>query len=121
MMGKDFPIVLGKYVVNLSMIVNQMAIRLDEMAARERKITVSHDEVKQLMKMIRIYAGEFCDKYGLPDPKPVRAAMKKDLMKRSQIKDLHDLPENAITGAMNYLEHYSNIRLVMSLKTGPGD
>lgn len=112
---------LGSVVMKLSTIMLSMQHRLDELEENQKRMTVNHEFVKKLQASIRVYADQFCDKFSLPDPKPVRLAMKKDILKQFQIKDLHDLPDSAKIGVVNYLEHYSNIRLVMKLKNDRPD
>lgn len=103
----------SKYLVQMAGVIQTMQARLDEMEKNQRAVTVSHAEVKGIQQMIRVHASDFADKYFLPDVKPVRNAMKKDLLKRYNVKDLHDLPVSAMTQIMTYLDHYANIRLVM--------
>lgn len=103
----------SKYLVQMAGVIQTMQARLDEMEKNQRAVTVSHAEVKGIQQMIRVHASDFADKYFLPDVKPVRNAMKKDLLKRYNVKDLHDLPVSAMTQIMNYLDHYANIRLVI--------
>lgn len=112
---------LGKYLTDLSRIIVTMQNRIEELEANRIAVTVSHAQVNQIRQMIRTCADDICNKYMIQDKKKICAAIRKDLMKRYRIKDLHDLPANAIAGAMAYIEHYSNIRLFMQLKNGPNN
>ena len=107
---------MGTYILQMGQLLNAMQKRMDEMEARQAQVTVSHNDVKRLNAQIRYRAGELCAKYGLQDgksPKVLRAAIKKDLMSRWQIRDLHDLPAAAKSGAENQIANWTNIRLVM--------
>ena len=93
-----------------------MQQRLDELEEHRRQVTLNHDEVKGVMALIRIRAGEYCEKYSLSDEgsrKAVRAAMKRDILKRYGVKDLHDVPAIARQAVEAQLSHWANIRLVM--------
>ena len=107
---------LGQYLAQMGQMMAAMQRRLDEMEARQEKITVSHAEVKRLLALIRARADEICRKYELVDkesPKLFRAAIKKDLLKRYQVKDLHDLPAASLGGAEEAVGRWVNIRMAM--------
>ena len=107
---------LGKYLLQMGQMMGAMQKRLDEMEARQAKVTISHADVKRLQGMIRSRADEICRKYNLQDrdsPKIFRAAIKKDVLRRYQVKDLHDLPEAGLAGAENMIGSWVNIRLAM--------
>lgn len=109
---------LGRYVVELARVMSIMQARLNEMEESQRAQTYSHDEVKELNRAIRGTACGFCEKYNIgPDcEKMVRAAIKKDLLKKFGVRDFHDLPVNAMTAVTGFLDHYANIKLAMTLK-----
>ena len=107
---------LGRYLMQMGQLLGTMQRRLDEMEARQAAVTISHAEVKRLQGMIRSRADEICRKYELTDKesqKAFRAAIKKDLLKRYQVKDLHDLPAGALAGADKLIGEWASIRLVM--------
>lgn len=107
---------MGEMIIRLGTMIGTMQRRLDEMEARQEKITVSHAEVKKLQGLIRARADEICRKYELVDkesPKLFRAAIKKDLLKRYQVKDLHDLPAASLGGAEEAVGRWVNIRMAM--------
>jgi len=98
-----------------------MQKRMDELEARQAQVTISHADVKRLQAMIRIRVQEICGKYQLTDKdsgRILRAAIRKDLMKRYLVKDLHDLPERALGAAENAIGSWANIRLVMERRSG---
>ena len=107
---------MGEMILQLGTMMGAMQRRLDEMEARQAKVTISHAEVKRLQALIRGRADELCRKYNLQDmdsQRILRAAIKKDLLKRFLVKDLHDLPEAALGRAEALVDSWVNIRLVM--------
>ena len=111
---------LGQYLAQLGHMMATMQKRMDEMEARQRQVTASHEEVKRIQRVIRWRAGEICDKYQLTDPesgKILRAAIKKDILNRWGVKDLHDLPERALDAVRAAVGSWVNIRLVMERRT----
>ena len=107
---------MGRYLAQMGQLMATMQRRMDEMEARQAAVTISHADVKRLQKMIRARADEICRKYELQDkdsPKIFRAAIRKDLLKRFLVKDLHDLPEAALSRAEALADSWANIRLVM--------
>jgi hypothetical protein len=107
---------MGRYLAQMGQLMATMQRRMDEMEARQAAVTISHADVKRLQKMIRTRADEICRKYELQDkdsPKIFRAAIRKDLLKRFLVKDLHDLPEAALSRAEALADSWANIRLVM--------
>ena len=107
---------LGRYMGQMGQLIGQMQRRMDEMEARQEKITVSHRDVLQLMARIRWKAGEICGKYNLQDResgKKIRAAIKKDVLRRAQVKDLHDLPAAMLPAAEKQIDSWTDIRLIM--------
>lgn len=107
---------MGRYLMQMGQLVAQMQRRMDELEARQAAVTISHMDAKQLMARIRWRADEICRKNNLQDrdsPRIFRAAMKKDVLKRHQVKDLHDLPASALAGAEKQVDSWTNIRLIM--------
>ncbi len=107
---------MGEMILQLGTMIGTMQRRMDEMEARQSAVTISHRDVKQLMARIRWKAGEICKKYNLQDsesPKIFRAAIRKDLLRRWQVKDLHDLPETALPAAEKGIDNWTDIRLLM--------
>ena len=107
---------LGLYLAQMAQLMHSMQKRLDEMEEQQRKITVMHEDVKGINALIRIRADEYCEKYSLADAesrKAVRTAMKKAILQRYQVKDLHDVPAIARQAVESQISHWSDIRLVM--------
>ena len=107
---------MGKYMAQMGQLICTMQRRLDEMEERQAQVTISHAEAKRLQALIRGRADELCRKYNLQDkdsPKIFRAAIKKDLLKRFLVKDLHDLPAAALGRAEALVDSWVNIRLAM--------
>ena len=107
---------MGALLMRMGQVIGQMQRRMDEMEARQAAVTVSHADVKRIQARIRSRADELCGKYNLQDresPKKFRAAMKKDILKRWAVKDLHDLPDAALPAVEKALDSWTDIRLVM--------
>ena len=114
---------LGEHVLTLEDCMGQMARmlsamqrRLDEMEARESLVTIPHAEVHRLQGRIRVRAGEICGKYALEDPespKIFRAAIRKEMLKKYGIRDLHDLPAAQLGAAERWIDSWGSMRLVM--------
>lgn len=107
---------MGEMILQLGTMIGTMQRRMDEMEARQRAVTVSHADVRRLQGMIRARADEICRKYALADAesvKRIRAAIRKDVLKRWGVKDLHDLPAAAKDAVENAIGGWTNIRLVM--------
>ena len=107
---------MGEMMVRMGQLITAMQRRMDEMEARQEKITVSHRDVLQVMARIRWKAGETCMKYNLQDKesgKKIRAAIRKDVLRRAQVKDLHDLPAASLPAAEKQIDSWTDIRLIM--------
>jgi len=112
---------LGQYLKQMGNMMAAMQKRMDELKARQAQVTISHADVKRLQAMIRIRVQEICGKYQLTDKdsgRILRAAIRKDLMRRFLVKDLHDLPERALASAENAIGSWVNIRMVMERRSG---
>ena len=107
---------MGQYIMQMGQLIGQMQRRMDEMEARQAAVTISHADVKRIQARIRSRADELCGKYNLADresPKKFRAAMKKDILRRWAVKDLHDLPDAALPAVEKALDSWTDIRLIM--------
>ena len=107
---------MGALLMRMGQVIGAMQRRMDELEARQAQVTISHRDVKQLMARIRWKAGEICRKNNLQDkdsPRIFRAAIKKDVLRRHQVKDLHDLKAAAIPGAETQIDRWTDIRLLM--------
>ena len=107
---------MGALLMRMGQVIGAMQRRMDELEARQAQVTISHRDVKQLMARIRWKAGEICRKNNLQDkdsPRIFRAAIRKDVLARYQVKDLHDLPATALPGAEKQVDTWTNIRLIM--------
>lgn len=107
---------MGEMILQLGTMIGTMQHRLDQLEAQQAAVTISHGDAKQLMARIRWKAAETCRKYNLQDkdsPKIFRAAIKKDVLKRYQVKDLHDLPAAMLPAAEKQVDSWTDIRLLM--------
>ena len=112
---------MGALLVRMGQVIGAMQRRMDEMEARQAAVTVRHADVKRIQARIRSRAEELCGKYNLTDPesqKKFRAAMKKDILKRWGVRDLHDLPDAALPAVEKALGSWTNIRLIMERRAG---
>ena len=106
---------MGEMMARMGQLMARMQHRMDEMEARQEKITIRHADAKRILQLIRIRTAEICGKYALnaDSAKVLRAAIKKDVLKRWGVKDLHDLPAAAKDAVENAIGGWVNIRLVM--------
>ena len=115
---------LAAYVQQLGRIVAAMQRRMDEMEQESaRRATISHAQALQLQRAIRARAAEICRQYALNDPQDAaafRAAIRKELLARWQVRDLHDLPLNALCGAGEQIARYADFGLVMERRKNHG-
>ena len=96
--------------------IGTMQRRLDQLEAQQAQVTISHGDVRRLQAKIRWRADAICSKYGLRDPESVkrfRAAIRKDILQRYQVKDLHDIPEAMLPAAHKQIENWTDIRMIM--------
>ena len=118
---------LGAYLIQMGLMLKNLQEQLEAMKAREKSATISHQEALDLAALIRIRTDALCGKYQLTDPsdaRAIRAAIKKEILIREGIKDLHDLPEVALPGVRKAVDRWVNIRLIMQRRalhqeTGP--
>ena len=107
---------MGEMILQMAGMMAQLQRRMDEMEKAQAAVTIRHDDVKRLQALIRMRADQICGKYNLQDkdsPRIFRAAIKKDLMKRCGVKDLHDVPAAMLGGAENMISGWTNIRMAM--------
>ena len=107
---------LGRYMTQMGQLLGTMQRRMDEMEARQAAVTISHVDVKRIQAMIRYRAGVLCQENNLQDkdsPRIIRAAIKKDVLKRHQVKDLHDLPAAMLSATETQIMRWTSIRLLM--------
>ena len=112
---------LGQYIGQLGAIISAMQRRMDELERQQAAVTIRHEDVKRLQALIRMRAEQICGKYELKDkdsPRIFRAAIKKDVLKRCGVKDLHDVPAAQIAGAESLVNGWTNIRMVMDRRRG---
>lgn len=117
---------LRESVGQMQLLIAQMArllrdtrSQMEEMQAQQKKVTASHEDVKRIQKAIRAAADEFCARHGFTDAedlRAVRADIKKTVLSRWQVKDLHDIPQVALGSVGKLIETYGNIRLVFRLR-----
>lgn len=112
---------LSVQVAQLGRIVTVLARRMEDMEAQSaRLITVSHAQALQLWKQIRSKAQAVAQRYALPEDseKKIRAAIKKELLTRIGVRDLHDTPLAAWDRAAGIIDGFSSIGLIMEIRKG---
>lgn len=112
---------MGEMILQLGTMMGTMQRRLDAMEARQAAVTISHADAKRLQALMRIRADQLCAKHGLGDPesrKAIRAAIRKDVLKRCNVKDLHDIPEAKLEGTERQIDSWTSIRLIMERRAG---
>ena len=110
---------MGKYLLQMGQMLGAMQKRMDELEARQKAVTISHAEVKQLNARIRKQAYDWCTRYRLIDEecaKKARAAIKKDVLRMNQVRDLHDLPAAMLAAVQQQIDDWTDFRLVMELR-----
>ena len=110
---------LGAYLVQMAQMMLRMQNRLDELEEKQKAVTVDHSEVKMIQQLIRMRADEYCEKYGLEDPKDagkIRAAIKKSILQRYGIKDLHDVPVIARQAVEAQISRWADIKIVLRIR-----
>lgn len=107
---------MGALLMQMGQAISMMQKRMEALEARQAQVTISHAEVKRLQVLIRMRADQICGKYSLQDkdsPRIIRAAIKKDVLRRANVKDLHDIPEAKLDGAERQIDSWTSIKLVM--------
>lgn len=110
---------LGAYLVQMAQMMLRLQGRLDELEEKQKAVTVDHGEVKGIQQLIRMRADEYCEKYGLTDAKDaakIRAAIKKAILVRYGIKDLHDVPAIARQAVEALISRWADIKLVYRIR-----
>lgn len=110
---------LGAYLAQMGQIMLQMQTRLDELEEKQRLVTLSHEDVKAVQVLIRNRTIEYCEKYELEDPasrRTISGAIKKAVLKRYGIKDLHDVPVIARQAVESQIGKWADIRLAMKCR-----
>ena len=110
---------LGSYLVQMSQIMMQMQARLDELEEKERTATLSHEEVRDVQRLIRLRADEYCLKYDLAVDLSCRTignAIRKAVLQRYGVKDLHDVPAIARQAVEAQISKWADIRTVMKYR-----
>ena len=110
---------LGAYLVQMAQMMLRLQNRLDELEEKQKAVTVDHSEVKTIQQLIRLRADEYCEKYGLEDPKDagkIRAAIKKSILQRYGIKDLHDVPVIARQAVEAQISRWADIKAVYRIR-----
>ncbi len=117
---------MGAYLVQMAHMMTRINDRMDEIEARERRITISHQQVLDLGALIRMRARQICDKYDLQpaDERAIKGTIKREMLQKYNIKDFHDLPEVALPEVRRNVDRWVNIRIVMQRRqlhqeTGP--
>lgn len=104
----------------LTAIVARMAAELDRLdKAAKEPVTIHHAEALALGRMIRARAGELCAQYRLDDKRErlaVNRAIKKDVLKKFDITDLHDLPRTRLEEAGQLVSTWSSYALILELR-----
>ena len=107
---------LGTYLVQMAGMIQRMQQRMDEFEQNLKLVTFTHQDVREINGMIRTAAADYCLRYDIMDDgsgKAVRAAIKKAVLKRYGVKDLHDVPAIARPAVEAQIQHWTDIRLVM--------
>lgn len=110
---------LSSVVAQMGAILIRMQNRLDELEEKERCATLTHEEVNDVKRLIRIRAAEYADKYQISTPGNLRsigAAIKKAVLNRYGAKDLHDVPAIARQAVEAQISRWSDIRLAMKCR-----
>ena len=109
---------LEECLAQMGRMLAAMQRRIEDMEAREQAVTVPHSEVKVIMARIRFRSGEIVEKYGLQkaDVKIFRSAIRKEMLKKYGIRDLHDLPASEIGAAERWIDGWNSMRLVMECR-----
>lgn len=116
---------LGKYVGQLAGMLMALEKEVEAMKRdNARRITVNHQQALALNGLIRARATEYCEKYGL-DPAvhgaAVKRAIKKDILKMNDIRDLHDLPLGELDSVKVRICGWSSFALAARLRKTGGE
>lgn len=107
-------------VAQLGRIVSVLARKVEEMEAESaQRVTVTHAQALQLRKLIDAKAQAVIEQYRLircDSAVQLRRLIKKELLTRLGIRDLHDIPLAAWDRAVGIIDGWSNIQFVLMLK-----
>ncbi len=107
---------LGDYILRMGQLLAQMQRRMDELEAQQKQVTVSHADTLRLQGMIRARAAEYCERYSLMSAdslRAIRGAIKRDILKRYGVRDLHDLPAVMLHTVEDEITRWTNVRLML--------
>lgn len=110
---------LGAYLAQMGQMMIRMQQRLDELEEKQRLVTLNHDEVRAVQQLIRNRSAEYCEKYGITSPgnlRSVTSGIKKAILQRYGVKDLHDVPAIARQAVEAQISRWSDIRLMMKCR-----
>ena len=110
---------LGQYLVQMATMMNVLQRRLEQLEENWRKVTLSHAEVKTVQQLIRMRSAEYCEKYQITSPGNLRrisTGIKKAVLARYGVKDLHDVPAIARQAVEAQISHWSDVRLMMKCR-----
>ena len=110
---------LQMMIAQLARLIQDTRRQMEDMQAAQRQVTVIHGEVKKINAAIRAAADDFCSRHGFTDAgelRTVRADIRKNVLTRWQVKDLHDIPQIALGNVYKMIWNYTNIKLVFRLR-----
>lgn len=110
---------LGQYILQMGGMMATMQRRLDELEEKQARITLSHEEVKAVSKQISRKVCNYCEKYDILTPgsmRTIRAGIKRSILDRYHVKDLHDVPAAALPAVETQIEYWSDSRLMMKCR-----
>lgn len=110
---------LGRYLVQMAAMMKTIQNRLEQLEENERKVTLSHTEVKDVQQLIRLRSAEYCEKYNIVSPGNLRRVsngIKRAVLTRYGVKDLHDVPAIARQAVEAQISRWSDVRLMMKCR-----
>ena len=110
---------LGRYLVQMAAMMKTIQNRLEQLEENERKVTLSHAEVKDVQMLIRLRSAEYCEKYNIVSSGNLRRVsngIKRAVLTRFGVKDLHDVPAIARQAVEAQISRWSDVRLMMKCR-----
>ena len=110
---------LGRYLVQMAAMMKTIQNRLEQLEENERKVTLSHAEVKDVQQLIRMRSAEYCEKYNIVSSGNLRRVsngIKRAVLTRYGVKDLHDVPAIARQAVEAQISRWSDVRLMMKCR-----
>ena len=110
---------LGRYLVQMAAMMKTIQNRLEQLEENERKVTLSHAEVKDVQMLIRLRSAEYCEKYNIVSSGNLRRVsngIKRAVLTRYGVKDLHDVPAIARQAVEAQISRWSDVRLMMKCR-----